>query len=257
MATRAERSKPVAERTHYTSQPVDVPSSFLTTPPESPVTFRHISFADSPVPEYAGCFAVLLDNVLAPWECAKLLQLAEASVPGAEEGGASWRPALVNMGGGYEAAVTDYRNSDRIIWDSQTVVDRVWQRCLQARGGEGEEDMGQMLSKTPEGREERKRKYKNWGGEWKFERLNERMRFLKYTEGQFFKRKSPVRESFLIVLLIRCGKKRTATVRITMRPTGRPLRRITRCICISTTRPRRRRTGVVVWVARRRFSRMI
>lgn len=190
MATRAERSKPVAERTHYTSQHVDVPSSFLTTPPEAPVTFRHISFADSPVPEYAGCFAVLLDNVLAPWECAKLLQLAEASVPGAEEGGASWRPALVNMGDGYEAAVTDYRNSDRIIWDSQTVVDRVWQRCLQARGGEGEEDMGEMLSKTPEGRKERKGKNKNWGGEWKFERLNERMRFLKYTKSQFFKRKS-------------------------------------------------------------------
>ncbi|OAR01887.1 hypothetical protein LLEC1_08061, partial [Akanthomyces lecanii] len=92
---------------------------------------------------------------------------------------------LVNMGGGYEAAVTDYRNSDRIIWDSQTVVDRVWERCLQARGGGEGESMGQMLSRPPEGRKARKRS-KSCGGEWKFERLNERMRFLKYTEGQFF-----------------------------------------------------------------------
>ena len=181
-------SKPVVERTHYTSQPVDIPGSFLTTPPSAPITLQRISFADSPLPEYAGCFAVLLDNVLAPWECAKLLQLAEASVPDVEEGASPWRPALVNMGGGYEAAVTDYRNSDRIIWDSQTVVDRVWQRCLQARG-EGEESMGEMLSGTPEGREAKKQN-RTWGGEWKFERLNERMRFLKYTKGQFFKRKS-------------------------------------------------------------------
>lgn len=180
MATKAGVRPPVAQRTHYTSKHVDIPSSFLQTSPEAPITFAHISFADSPLPEYAGCFAVLIDNVLAPWECAKLIELAEASVPEVPEGQSPWRPALVNVGGGYEVPVTDYRNSDRIIWDNQTVVDRVWQRCLQARG-EGE-SIETLLSKVPE---EKKR----LGGDWAFARLNERMRFLKYTSGQFFNRK--------------------------------------------------------------------
>lgn len=178
MSPEALGSKPILLRTHYTSKPVDVPSSFLQTPPEKPVTFEHISFADSQLPEYAGSFAVLLENVLAPSECAQLLQLAEASVPEVAEGASPWRLALVNMGNGHEAARPDVRNSGRIIWDSQTVVDRVWQRCLLARG-EGE-PLAAMLSRTPEDEEQS-------GGTWKFERLNERMRFLKYTKGQFFK----------------------------------------------------------------------
>ncbi|XWW97742.1 hypothetical protein V2A60_005729 [Cordyceps javanica] len=189
MTTRASRGGgPVAaQRTHYTSKPVDVPASFLQTAPETPITFRHIPFAESPLPEYAGCFAVVVDNVLAPWECAELLRLAEASVPDAAEGGRAsspWRPALVNMGGGFEAAVADYRNSDRIIWDCQTVVDRIWRRCLLARdGGGGGESMAALLSRTPEDQ----RRRQEGGGDWTFERLNERMRFLKYTKGQFFK----------------------------------------------------------------------
>ncbi|KAJ3497453.1 hypothetical protein NLG97_g1887 [Lecanicillium saksenae] len=178
MATQAPLSRPIAQRTHYTSKAVNISSSFLRSTPETAITFKHISFADSELPEYDGCFAVLIDNVLAPWECAMLLSLAEESVPDVPPGQSPWRPALVNMGGGFEAPVTDYRNSDRIIWDSQDVVDRVWQRCLQARG-DGE-SIEMLLNKTPGEKQ-------SWGGDWKFERLNERMRFLKYTHGQFFK----------------------------------------------------------------------
>ncbi|OAA74244.1 oxidoreductase domain containing protein [Cordyceps fumosorosea ARSEF 2679] len=176
MATTPTASnKLVAQKTHYTSRPVDIPESFLQTPPSAPITFRHVPFADSALPEYAGCLAVVLDNVLAEEECGELLRLAEAS---SDDAASPWRPALVNVGGGFEVSVADYRNSDRIIWDSQAVVDRIWQRCLLARGeGEGESIAG-MLSETPGNR---------GGGRWAFERLNERMRFLKYTNGQFFK----------------------------------------------------------------------
>ncbi|ATY60029.1 oxidoreductase domain containing [Cordyceps militaris] len=154
---------PVPQRTQYISQAVDIPASFLRTPPS-----------------YDGCLAVVLDNVLAPHECARLLRLAEASVPDAD-GGSPWRPALVNMGGGFEARVADYRNSDRIIWDCQTVVDRLWERCLLARPeAGGGESMADMLARPPADTRVK-------GGKWVFERLNERMRFLKYTEGQFFK----------------------------------------------------------------------
>lgn len=185
-------TKPQPQRTTYTSNPVDIPSSFLKTPPIAPITYKHIDFGNSPLPEYTNCFAIVIDNVLAPWECDQLLKLAEQSVPLAKESDSAWRPALVNVGVGVEMPITDYRNSDRIIWDQQAVADRIWQRCLQARQsedeGEGEgssggsESVEAMLSKTPEDGGE--------NGDWKFERLNERMRFLKYTKGQFFKRES-------------------------------------------------------------------
>lgn len=176
----ATSGMPRAQRTNYISLPVSIPNTFLKTEPEAPVSFKHVSFADSPVPEYTGCFAIVIDNVLSPSECAQLLELAGQSVPKSSEAESPWRPALVNVGVGWEVPVTDYRNSDRIIWDSQIIADRVWERCLLARGdGESVEE---LLSKPPD-------QGSVSGGEWVFDRVNERMRFLKYTKGQYFKGK--------------------------------------------------------------------
>lgn len=159
--------------THYTSKDVSIPDDFLTGPADKPVTLTPVPFATSRVPEYDGLVAVVLDNVISPEECQQLLELAEASAESQEEGASPWRPALVNVGVGREIAITDYRNSDRIIWDKQTIVDRLWNRRIQADG------LKELLSKTPDD---------DIGlpGRWAFERLNDRMRFLKYTEGQFF-----------------------------------------------------------------------
>ncbi|KAB5554596.1 oxidoreductase domain-containing protein [Coniochaeta sp. 2T2.1] len=174
--------KPI--QTNYASNPVPIPDTFLTTPPPdaAPLTISQIDFAASVLPEYAGCHAIVLDNVLSPSECRTLLDLAEASVPGAEENGEDpWRPALVNVGGGYEVLQPEYRNSDRIIWDRQVVVDRLWERCLAAPGlkeklGVVEQDVV-VLAPSRSGRAQR----------WEFRRLNDRMRFLRYGKGQFFR----------------------------------------------------------------------
>lgn len=92
---------------------------------------------------------------------------------------------MVNAGIGLEFMATEYRNSDRIIWDSHTMVERLWQRVLQGEGVK--EGLGVLV------------KGKNEGvlGEGKVERgerwvvtergLNERMRVLRYGVGQFFK----------------------------------------------------------------------
>ncbi|KAK2598170.1 hypothetical protein QQS21_005721 [Conoideocrella luteorostrata] len=164
----------IPQQTRYLSKPVPISSTFLKGPPAKPITVQPIPFAASSVPEYDGATAVILDNVLSPLECQQLLHLAESSVSLDEEHASPWRPALVNMGVGWEVAIADYRNSDRIIWDEQTIVDRLWDRCLQADGIE------EMFSKTPEDNDELM-------GRWVFERVNERMRFLKYTPGHFFK----------------------------------------------------------------------
>lgn len=162
------------QQTSYASNDVSIPETFLTGPAEKPITVTHVPFATSKVPEYDGLLAIVLDNVISPEECKKLLMLAVESAPIKEEGASAWQPALVNVGGGLEAALPDRRSNDRIVWDSQTIVDRLWDRCLQADG------VKELLSKTPADRPELE-------GRWVFERVNERMRFLKYTPGQFFK----------------------------------------------------------------------
>lgn len=159
----------------YKSRHVDIPADFLSGPSERPVTLSHVPFGSSAIPEYEGCFAVTLDNVLTEQECRQLIQLAEQSVISDDEGGKPWRPAMIAAGPGIEAPAPGYRESDRIVWDQQKIADLVWKRCCQA---DGLRDMLAIVNESngvlP--------------GEWKFSRVNERIRFLKYSEGNFFKR---------------------------------------------------------------------
>lgn len=187
-------------RMSYASRDVAIPADFLsmTAPPPDaqPVTISPVDWASSPLPEYEGLFAVVLDNVLSPSECQTLLQLAESSVDVFRMNSTGdhnpWKPAMVNAGNGFEVLETGYRNSDRLVWDEQEVVDRIWRRCLQ---GEAAEKLREKLD-VLDGDEKVgacRLRGRNWVVEnqrWEFRRLNQRMRFLKYGEGQFFRRKS-------------------------------------------------------------------
>jgi hypothetical protein len=172
--------------TSYTSKKeVAVPDDFLiATPPDAqPIQTYHINFKDTPLPEYNGHFAVVLDNVLSQSECAQLIRYAEESAgagePNVQDNG--WKTALVNVGPGLEVFRPSYRNSERIIWDDQEIVNRLWERCLQGEG------IRERLDSF-EGQEIMQGRYSVRNGEkWNMLRLNERMRFLKYGPGQFFK----------------------------------------------------------------------
>lgn len=172
-------------KTNYASNPVAIPHDFLTSTPSDaqPVVFTPIDFSTTVLPQYSGAYAVIIDNVLSPSECSQLLHLAEASVPPIERGERdAWQPALVNIGGGYEILEPDYRNSDRIIWDCQEVVNRLWDRCLAAPGLKDRlsvvENDVHILGPNRKGKPQR----------WDIRRLNDRMRFLRYGSGQFFRR---------------------------------------------------------------------
>jgi hypothetical protein len=168
-------------KTIYRSNEVVIPDEFLKTDAADaqPITHTPIDFKNSVLPEYKGCYAVVLDHVLSPSECAQLLQLAEASVmdEDKQEDGSSWRAALVNIGGGFEVEIPHYRKSERIIWDNQEIVDRLWARLVTVP--EIQEELStlrgfavraSMQTVTHD-----------------FYRVNKRLRFLKYTPGQFFK----------------------------------------------------------------------
>ncbi|KAJ3357098.1 hypothetical protein HDU83_008605 [Entophlyctis luteolus] len=169
-------------RVSYDSAQVQIPPDFLRRTPTDarPITYNAIDFSRTALPEYDGLYAVVLDHVLSRLECEQLLQLAEASVLG---DGPRWKPALVNVGGGYEMLDSDYRNSERIIWDSQDVMDRVWARVqkqpeiVEELAIINERDLLGPFDKVS------RKEYPDW----RFHGINERMRFLKYTPGQFFR----------------------------------------------------------------------
>ncbi|KAK1479834.1 oxidoreductase domain-containing protein [Colletotrichum cuscutae] len=143
----AKRAAPKPQKTSYTSNEVPIPPDFLSVPlPASApaVTLQKLDWSKTALPENGPLYAVVLDNVLTPGECAQLLRMAEASAtdrgpdPDKDE---PWRPAMVNMGPGWEILEPEYRNSDRIIWDQQEVVDRLWGRshCDGPYGEEAED----------------------------------------------------------------------------------------------------------------------
>lgn len=190
-------------RTQYFSKDGPLPPDFLssTKPPADlePMTIESIDFSTTPIPEYAGRYALVLDHVISPSECAQLLALAEASVDVARIkeaipgwGDQPWQPAMVSAGPGEEVLDTTYRNSDRLIWDSQEVVDRIWARVM--RGDIGKkltEELGTRAMETVVRSSAPNKKGSWWRTQmqrWEFEKLNPRMRFLRYGVGQFFRR---------------------------------------------------------------------
>ncbi|KAJ4421723.1 hypothetical protein N0V82_003567 [Gnomoniopsis sp. IMI 355080] len=185
------------------SKPTTLPPSFLPPTPSDdikPMTLTSIDFATTALPENTGRIALVLDNVLSSSECQTLLSLAESSVDmdrlntfwKTPRDPIPWRPAMVNAGQGYEVLEPEYRNSDRIVWDSEELVTRLWARCMQGEVGEtlrrmlgelnGDDDPAEVLDE---------RRKKGWRWErpprWVMKGLNPRMRFLRYGPGQFFR----------------------------------------------------------------------
>ncbi|KAK3996727.1 hypothetical protein QBC44DRAFT_317451 [Cladorrhinum sp. PSN332] len=183
-----KKHKPV--HTDYSSLPVSIPDDFLsssTPAPDSPgpIVYTPIDWSSSPIPENQGKYAVILDNVLSPSECSTLIKLAEQSVPldnptmrGGD--GGPWMPALVNVGMGYEVLTPEYRRSARIVWDSKEVVERLWKRMESVK--EVKEALERVKGVKTVGRRDGQD-----GKEWEMVRVNERLRFLRYGVGDFFK----------------------------------------------------------------------
>jgi 2OG-Fe(II) oxygenase superfamily len=185
-ATKAKAGKPgPVIKTTYTSKSIPIPDSFLSTSAANvgQVTYNKIDFSKTALPEYTGLYAVVLDNVLSPAECTELIKLAQLSAgagePGVENDG--WQPAMINAGPEGEFMATDYRNSDRIIWDEKTVMHRLLMRCFLS------EQVQKDLAVIDGSEHILGQKAVRLGHRWKLTRLNERMRFLRYGKGQFFK----------------------------------------------------------------------
>ena len=87
-----------------------LPSTFLSKPNPAVARKTVINFKKTPLPEYQGLFAAILDNVLSRDECDDLIRAAEATT------GGQWEQAMINVGNGEQMLIPDARDCGRIIW---------------------------------------------------------------------------------------------------------------------------------------------
>ncbi|KAG8958759.1 hypothetical protein FRC03_008834 [Tulasnella sp. 419] len=142
----------------------------------APVAVHKIDFATVGLPEYAGKYALVLDNVFTAEDCAKLLKHAESN--------GQWESAKIN-GGPTEAQQyldTSYRNSQRIMVDDVEMAEwtlsklRPYLKDIEYASN----SLNTLVAKRGEKVE----------GRASLVGLNERFRFLKYGPGNFFKQHS-------------------------------------------------------------------
>ncbi|KAL4885535.1 hypothetical protein BJY04DRAFT_135632 [Aspergillus karnatakaensis] len=159
--------------------PFEASQDFL--PPKAPVnaSYRVIDFTttDPPLPEYKRWFAAIIDNAFTETECKELLRLAEASASSDNKSDA-WEPALINVGNGKQKLSTESRKCSRIIFDTPELAGKIQARLLPFL-----QEMGiDRLENRPlvTGLRGRNRTYQITG-------LNERLRFLKYVGGEYFR----------------------------------------------------------------------
>lgn len=154
-----------------------LPSDFLSEPAPNLIVQR-IDFSKTDVPEYDGLYATIIDNALNEAECNNLVRAAEAHADG------KWEQAMVNVGGGKQILISDVRDCGRIIWDDRTVMDKLWSRISSSVPElQSVENSARITGNGPVKRSEK----------YQMTRLNERMRFLKYGSGQYFRRNSTPR----------------------------------------------------------------
>jgi hypothetical protein len=151
----------------------ELPRDFLDGPAPNLVKSK-VDWNKGGLAEYDGMYAVILDGVLSEEECNQFIAGAEATSDG------KWERAMVNIGGGKQALYEDTRKCGRIIWDSPELMAKVWARVSVALPEIHRlENMANITGNGPAKRKE----------VWKVSRLNDRMRFLKYTGGEYFKGK--------------------------------------------------------------------
>ncbi|KAL6721413.1 hypothetical protein ACLMJK_000516 [Lecanora helva] len=131
-----------------------------------------VDFKKTDLPEYDGLYATILDNCFTEAECNALVSMAEAQTNG------SWEPAMINVGGNRQELMLYSRDCGRIIWDDEELVANIWSRV--------KDFVPEITSLTNV-----PKVTGNWPAlkkeTWEMSRLNERMRFLKYSKGQYFR----------------------------------------------------------------------
>jgi len=129
------------------------------------VDFKTLGFSRN-----VEAFALLIHNLLTSEECDELRHAAETAAEG------KWEQALIDMGG-HQVLMTSVRTCDRIMWDTPEVADALLARIRP--------HLPSNIS-TPKDSPNITRDEETW----ELTRLNERLRFLRYQPGMYFRKYS-------------------------------------------------------------------
>ncbi|KAJ5373847.1 Prolyl 4-hydroxylase alpha subunit [Penicillium concentricum] len=163
----------------------EIPEGFLRAPSTN-ATLHRLDFEHTspPIPSYKGRFAAVVDNFMTESECKELLRLAEQStrtqLPDSTLSPPVWEHAMINAGGGRQVMSVDSRKSGRVILDSHDLAGRILERLMPFIR---ECELDRVQSKplvTGLGPAKR-------GEVLCLSRLNERLRFLRYEGGDYFR----------------------------------------------------------------------
>ncbi|OGE48757.1 hypothetical protein PENARI_c026G09806 [Penicillium arizonense] len=162
-----------------------IPENFLRSPSPN-ATLHKINFEHTKpaILAYKNNFAAIIDNFMTESECKDLLHLAEQStrtnLPDSTLSPPKWERAMVNAGNGKEVMSVDSRKSGRIIFDSPEIAQRLLHRLMPFVRECEIDQIKDKPSVTGLGPAKRREVYN-------ISRLNERLRFLRYEGGDYFR----------------------------------------------------------------------
>ncbi|CAE6446473.1 unnamed protein product [Rhizoctonia solani] len=136
-----------------------------------PVVAQRLDFVKLGLPEYEHKFAMVIDNLFTPEDCARYIAKVESEK--------EWEQAAINIAKNAQIVDTSYRNSSRILYDTEELAGEMFEKLRPYL-----KDIEHMDS-SPLHRDSRKQPT---GPPARWVSLNERLRFLKYGPGQFFRK---------------------------------------------------------------------
>jgi hypothetical protein len=168
------------------AKPLVGPNHVVPEPPADGRPFcREINFMAYDLPEYEDRFAIVIDNVFSEEECLELLESTGASINDDGPHSRAWEVA--QLGGSPQAKQytdTSYRNSGRILSDDESTAGWILEK-LRPYLTDIEKldhcDEHEIFAKS------RVKVLPGERGNAKLSKLNERLRFLRYQPGQYFK----------------------------------------------------------------------
>lgn len=152
-----------------------VESQILSGPAPPSANARLIDFKKTNLGLYEDFFAMVIDDLFTPDECAALLSVVQPAAAAADQ---PWPPATVTAYNGTQFVDLASRDCGRIIHESKTLADGLLARILPhippavASLTNAPDITGQAAVVNKE--------------TWKISRLDSALRFLKYEPGQYF-----------------------------------------------------------------------
>ncbi|KAJ1302065.1 hypothetical protein OPQ81_000899 [Rhizoctonia solani] len=135
-----------------------------------PIVAHRLDFVKLGLPEYNHKFAMVIDNLFTPEDCARYVAKVESEK--------EWEQAAINIGANAQIVDTSYRNSSRILYDTEEMAGEIFEKLKPYL-----KDIEYMDESPLHGNYRKPSR----NPPARFVALNERLRFLKYGPGQFFR----------------------------------------------------------------------